>query len=155
MYNCARKVLDSSLVLTSKTLDIEIKKDNLKNIIINYILESCVDYNPSTDTNVTMVEIINTVEKRYREGKNEYYYCYDILYAIVKGMELIQDSHIDLIKSSGKDRISEPIYEFNKDGILVTITIRSRSSMYKTLLQVSRYFDKKFMNEEHKRTLKI
>lgn len=152
--NCTQKVMDTSIVLSTRVDSIQKRKENLKNIIFNHISNNYADFDPSLDIDMTMTKIIKKVEERLKEGEKENTYCSDIIFALITGMGLVQDSPIYLLKSHGKDRIAEPIYSYNKDGLLESITIRSRESMYKSLLQIAKYFDNRFMTDNMVRTLR-
>lgn len=150
---CTRKVVDCGMLLSANNISEEEKKNNLKNIIYNHIEGNYADFDPSIEIDLTMIEIIKGIEKvPTRETNHEY--VNDILNAIVIGMEMIQNNHIHIIRKIRKKNYLEPIFSYNDNGDLISITVTTKPFMYKSLTQVSKYFDNKFMKDRNIRTLK-
>lgn len=152
MDDCVRRVVDCNMLLCSNNLSIDERKNNLKNVIIHFVNGSYADFDNSVNTDISMVDIVKPLEKLDTLEKRDV--SFNVLSALVLGMEMIQNSHVDLIKKRGQDRLSEPTYSYDSEGNLTAITILYRTSNYKTLCQVARYFDNRFMKNINKRTLR-
>lgn len=150
---CTRKVVDCGMLLSANNISEEEKKNNLKNIIYNHIEGNYADFDPSIEIDLTMLEIIKGIEKvPMRETDHEY--VKDIFHAIVIGMEMIQNNHIHITREIRKKNYIEPVFSYNGDGDLISITVITKPFMYKSLTQVSKHFDNKFMKDRNIRTLK-
>lgn len=154
MNNCTKKVVDCEMLLSSNDLTLEEKKNNLKNIIFNHIEGNYADYDSSIKIDLSMSEIIQGIEKDLTRI-SDYEYISDILNAVVLGMEIIQNNHIHLKNNRRVKNYIEPIFSYNGDEDLISITVSANQFMYRSLSQISKYFDNKFMKNRNIRTLKI
>lgn len=154
MNNCTKKVVDCEMLLSSNDLTLEEKKNNLKNIIFNHIEGNYADYDSSISIDLSMSEIIQGIEKDLTRI-SDYEYISDILNAVVLGMEIIQNNHIHLKNNRRVKNYIEPIFSYNGDEDLISITVSANQFMYRSLSQISKYFDNKFMKNRNIRTLKI
>lgn len=154
MNNCTKKIIDCGMLLSSNDLTLEEKKNNLKNIIFNHIEGNYADYDSSIKIDLSMSEIIQGIEKD-QTRISDYEYISDILNAIVLGMEIIQNNHIHLKNNRRVKNYIEPIFSYNGDEDLISITVSANQFMYRSLSQISKYFDNKFMKNRNIRTLKI
>ncbi len=154
MNNCTKKIIDCGMLLSSNDLTLEEKKNNLKNIIFNHIEGNYADYDSSISIDLSMSEIIQGIEKDLTRI-SDYEYISDILNAVVLGMEIIQNNHIHLKNNRRVKNYIEPIFSYNGDECLISITVSANQFMYRSLSQISKYFDNKFMKNRNIRTLKI
>lgn len=154
MNNCTKNVVDCEMLLSSNDLTLEEKKNNLKNIIFNHIEGNYADYDSSISIDLSMSEIIQGIEKDLTRI-SDYEYISDILNAVVLGMEIIQNNHIHLKNNRRVKNYIEPIFSYNGDEDLISITVSANQFMYRSLSQISKYFDNKFMKNRNIRTLKI